>query len=122
MDVAVEERARARDAGLPGRREDAGEEPASAASRWASSNTMFALLPPSSSVTGARRDRRSGRDLLSRRLAAGERDLRDAGVVDQRAARLARAGDDVDDARREARLLGEAQRLEHARTARAPTA
>jgi hypothetical protein len=35
-------------------------------------------------------------------------------MVDERAARLARAGNDVDDARREARLLRQAERLEHA--------
>ena len=88
--------------------------PASAASTGASAKTMFGLLPPSSSETGARRAPAARRDLLPGRLAAGERDLGDAGMLDERAPGLARAGDDVEDAGREAGLLGEAQRLDHA--------
>ena len=55
------------------------------------------------------------RDRLADLGRAGERDLVDAGVLDERAAGLARAGDDVDDAGRQVGLLadvGEEQRGE----------
>ena len=87
--------------------------PASACFMSASGKTMLALLPPSSSVTvgqargGARADGAAGLD------AAGEGDLGDVGMVDQRLAGGAVAGDDVDHAGRDAGLLGEPRRLDH---------
>ena len=63
-------------------------------------------------LVGAR-DR--ARDRLAHLGGPGERDLVDAGVLDERAARVARAGDDVDDARRQVGLpadVGEQQRGE----------
>ena len=87
-----------------------------ASSRSASGKTMAGDLPPSSSdhllqVAGRRLD-----DQLADLGRAGERDLVDVGMRGERGAGgLAEAGDDVDDARREAGLhdqLAEAQRRE----------
>ena len=65
------------------------------------------LLPPSSSVTRLRVLPALGADLAADVGGAGEGDLVDARVVDQRRAGLAVAGEDVDDAVGEAGLEGE---------------
>ena len=58
---------------------------------------MFGLLPPSSSVTRLSVAAALGADLAPDLGRAGERDLVDARVVDQRGAGLAVAGQHVDD-------------------------
>ena len=75
---------------------------------------MFGLLPPSSSVTRFSALPALGADLAPDDGRAGERDLVDARVVDQRRAGLAVAGEDVERALGEARLerqLAEPQRV-----------
>ena len=89
--------------------------PSTAWSIGASSNTMLAALPPSSSVSFLPVPATERAIALPDLGGAGEGDLVDVGVLDERAAGLARAGDDVDDARREVGLLadlGEEQRGE----------
>ena len=114
---ALEELARARDSSTSSRVPDRQTWPASsywpaalraAASRSASAKTRNGFLPPSSAVNGtmlraaAAPMRRAG---LGR---AGERHAPDQRVRDQRGARLlADALDDVEDARRQARLVGQ---------------
>ena len=74
---------------------------------------MFGDLPPSSSVTRLSAAARDGGDLAADRGRAGEGDLVDVRVLDERGAGAAVAGDDVEDARRDAGLereLAEAQR------------
>ena len=63
-----------------------------AASRSASANTICGDLPPSSSVTGQWRLRRGRRDPRARRGRTGERNVRDAGMLGERCARLACPG------------------------------
>ena len=79
--------------------------PSIISSTGASSKTMLAPLPPSSRVRclwlAATRCWISPTDLGR----AGEGDLVDVGVLDQRRARRAVAGDDVDDPGRQLRLL-----------------
>ena len=102
--------------------------PSTAWSIGASSKTMLAALPPSSRVTFLSVPATDLRDRPADLGRAGERDLVDVRVLDQRAAGLAGAGDDVDHARRQVGLLadlGEQQRgqrrglgrLEHDRVA-----
>ena len=76
--------------------------PGTARSSWASANTMFGLLPPSSSVTALELVGARALDHLADGLRTGERDLVDAGVREQRGAGLgADAGDDVEHAGRD---------------------
>ena len=83
------------------------------ASRSASSKTTWADLPPSSSVTPRQVAHRRLRDLDPDRRRPGEGELVDARVRGQRLAGLRRrAGDDVEDARRQPRLLEAARELE----------
>src|SRR6266540_2167048 len=82
--------------------------PASACSRFASSNTMLGLLPPSSSMQLTRRW--PARAAIAR--AAGERHFRDQRMIDERFACLAEPADDVDDAGRDAGGFGEARELD----------
>ena len=88
--------------------------PLAAASRSASGKTTWADLPPSSSVTRARWLVGALGDVDAGLRRAGERDLVDARVAHQRAPdRGPVAGDDVEDAVRDARLgdeLGELER------------
>ena len=67
---------------------------------------MFAALPPSSSVSFLPRAGELALDRLADLGRAGERDLVDVGVLDERGAGAAVAGDDVDDARAAARPGG----------------
>ena len=88
-------------------------EPLTARSRSASGRMMFGLLPPSSSVTRFSGSPALGGDLAADHGRAGERDLRDAGVVHQGGAGLAVAGEHVQRALRQPGLereLAEAQR------------
>ncbi len=62
-----------------------------------SSKTMFAALPPSSSVSFLPRAGELALDCLADLGGAGERDLVDAVALDERGAGAAVAGDDVDD-------------------------
>ena len=74
---------------------------------------MLGDLPPSSSVTRFSAAPGHGADLTPDGGGAGEGDLVDVGVGDERGAGGAVAGEDVDDAGREAdleRQLAEAQR------------
>ena len=87
--------------------------PFTALSMSASSNTMFGDLPPSSIVTRFMPARGGFVDPLAGRVGSGERDLRDERMLDQRRADVrAEAGDDVDDAGREAGLLDQLHELE----------
>ena len=81
--------------------------PSTAWSIGASSKTMLAALPPSSRVTFLCGAGDRLRDLLADLGRAGERDLVDVRVPDERLAGLAGAGDDVDDARRQVGLLAD---------------
>ena len=76
----------------------------------ASAKTMLALLPPSSSVTFAKRAAARRADGAAGLDPAGEGDLGDVGMVDQRLAGGAVAGHDVEHAGRDADLLGEPRR------------
>ena len=69
-------------------------------------------LPPSSSVSFLPLPAVCFADDAAHFGRAGERDLRDAFVLHQRRARLARAGDDVDHARRHAGFLAELREVE----------
>ncbi len=86
--------------------------PSTAWSRGASAKTMFAALPPSSSVR--RLPGPGGRllDPLADLRRARERDLPHLRVRHERGARRARARDHVDDAGREVGLLEEAREVE----------
>ena len=76
--------------------------PSTAASKSASAKKMFGDLPPSSSEIFFSVAGRVAHDDLADLDAAGERDLVHVRVGDDRGARgLARAGHDVDDARRQ---------------------
>ena len=87
--------------------------PLAAASRSASGNTTWADLPPSSSVTRARWLVAPSATSMPVLRRAGERDLVDAGVAHERAPDGgAVAGDDVEDAVRDARLGDELGQLE----------
>ena len=94
----------------------------SASSRFASAKTRFGLLPPSSSVM--RLIGPDARRMISPPVCrrAGERDLVDARMTNEiRARRLARTGDDVDRAGREADLgreLGQPERGQRRRLVR----
>jgi hypothetical protein len=82
--------------------------PIVALSRSASAKTMFGLLPPSSKARGFRPG--AERSVMRRAVAVepGERDLSHVGMAHDRVAGdLAEAGDDVDDAGREARRVEE---------------
>ncbi len=87
-----------------------------ASSTSASAKMICGDLPPSSSVTGVRLLGRGDHHGAARRLGAGEGDAVDALVLDEpRAGLCAEAGDDVHDARRQARTrerLGQQQRAE----------
>ena len=81
----------------------------------ASGRITFGDLPPSSSVTRLSARTGLGADLAPDGRRAREGDLVDVGMVDERRAGLAVAGEDVDDAGREAdleRQLAEPQRAE----------
>ena len=78
----------------------------------ASSKTMLAALPPSSRVSALSRAGDGAADLLADRGRAGEGDLVDVGMPDQREPDLARAGDDVDDARRQVGLAADVREEE----------
>ncbi len=85
--------------------------PATARSIPASANTITGALPPSSVVERANRCAAATRDRLADLGAAGEGHLRDASCSARAAPALAPvAGDDVDDAVRDARLLGDDRR------------
>ena len=76
-----------------------------AASRSASANTTCGDLPPSSSVTGQCRFAASAATQRAGGRRAGERNVRDARMLDERGARLApEPRDDVDRALGQARL------------------
>ena len=95
--------------------------PSTAWSSGASSKTMFAALPPSSRVSALSVPATPFADLLADLGRAGERDLVDARVGDERHPDLARARDDVDDARRQVGLaadVGEEQGAERRRRRR----
>ncbi len=86
--------------------------PSTAWSSGASSKTMLAALPPSSRLRRVPRARDAALDLLADLGRAGERDLVDVAVLDERLTDRGAAGDDVDDAGREVALrddLGERQ-------------
>ena len=68
---------------------------------------MFGLLPPSSSATGGEPSSGLRCDGRARPLAACEGDLRDGWMLYERFARLALAGDDVEDAPRKPDLCCE---------------
>ena len=85
-------------------------------SRSASSKTMFGDLPPSSSVTVLSPARGELIDLAPRGIAAGEADMRDRGMRDERRAGLGpESRDDVDDTVRKSRLGKERREFEHRR-------
>ena len=95
--------------------------PSTAWSTGASSKTMLAALPPSSRVTFLLAAGGRAGDHLADLGRPGERDLVDVRVLDQRAAGVAGAGDDVDDAGRQVGLLadlGEQQRGQRRRLGR----
>ena len=95
--------------------------PSTAWSSAASSKTMFAALPPSSSVSFLPRAGELALDRLADLGRARERDLVDVRVRDERGAGAAVAGDDVDDARRQLRLaqdVAEEQRGQRRRLGR----
>ena len=77
--------------------------PSTTLSRSASSNTMNGLLPPSSSVSFLPEPAVALRMIAPDFRRAGERDLVDVGMIDDRRAGLAVAGHDVDHARRQSR-------------------
>ena len=80
---------------------------------------MLADLPPSSSVTCLMPRAASSIDVLAGLVAAGEGDLGDVGMRDQRLAHfVAEAGDDVHDARRETRLSRTTRRMRTRRPTR----
>ena len=81
--------------------------PSTAWSSGASAKTMLAALPPSSRVSRLPVPATACGDAAADLGGAGERDLVDPVVVDQRGPGLARAGDDVDDARRQVGLLAD---------------
>ncbi len=90
--------------------------PFTAFSMCASSNTMLGDLPPSSMLTRFRPLRRGLVDQRAGAVGAGERHLGDQRVLDQRRADVGtEAGDDVDHAGREARLLDQLHEFEHRR-------
>ena len=91
--------------------------PSMAWSIGASSKTMLAALPPSSRVSALSDAGDGAADLLADGGRAGEGDLVHVGVLDQREADLARAGDDVDDARRQVGLAADVGEEERARAA-----
>ena len=66
---------------------------------------MFAALPPSSSVSLFFVPATALGEQFADRCRTGERDLVDVGVIDQRLAGFARAGDDIDHAVRQLRFL-----------------
>ena len=95
--------------------------PSTAWSSAASSKMMFAALPPSSSVSFLPRAGELALDRLADLGRAGERDLVDARVLDERGAGAAVAGDDVDDAGRQLGLaddVAEEQRGQRRRLGR----
>ena len=86
--------------------------PSTAWSSGASAKTMFAALPPSSSVSRLPVPASDSLDPLADLGRAGEGDLRDPRVRDERRARRAGAREDVHDAGREVRFLDEAREME----------
>ena len=112
VDRLVDVGARSGDAGLPRRGEDAGQHPCLRLIevgivehdvRALAAELEHAADEP---LARARRDRAAGPD------AAGERDLRDQRMIDERLAGLAKAGDDVDDAGRDAGGFGQPRQLD----------
>src|ERR1700752_1625376 len=81
--------------------------PASTWSISASSNTMFALLPPSSSEIGFRCDPALAAIALPALSLPVKGIFPPPGVIARAFAGEPAAGDDIDDAARKARLLGE---------------
>ena len=75
--------------------------PSAAASRSASSKTMTGALPPSSRCTRLTSVAADAGDLHAGAHRAGDRDHLRGPVLDERAAGVAVAADDVEDARRQ---------------------